>query len=356
MRRPTKARTLMYTQQLEFLGGSTVEEKLDILTARVKSLVNSNDDEIAIAVHDKDVGTAPHVHVAMHFSSPRSIRGIANQFDDRKEQLTAFTGWHAPDNLFSYLFHCTTGALLKHKYDMKCIIYANFDIQARVKLISQQVKAHSTTIQLLIADFASGKISFENLIGQIGPMASWENRRQIRHINRDLKRVKHKQYLQDMENRNITEIKTLILAGGAELKKKRELAELEMQAHAITSVDVLTPDGGFFSNYHGARGIIVELPSTTYLSGRVATQWINLLSDLTQLDRVCTFGNHETAPLNLEYIIFTVDTLGATYSTGYCSYEPIATLDDYDIPKVETDDDYIDFENELKKASHQPQP
>ena len=175
------------------------------------------------------------------------------------------------------------------------------------------------------------------------------------HIEKDLLSIKHKRYLRDMKDRGITEIKTLVLAGDIPQEKKRKLAKLEMQAHAVESIEILMPDGGYFSTYHGSRGIIVELPNSDYLSGRLATQWHNLLFDLTQFDRTGTYGNHRTVPLNLEYIIFTVDNTwnyDPVNQTPF--YSSISTLGKYNLPIVETDDDYQDFENDLKIKKANP--
>lgn len=346
----------MYTQQLQYLEGNTKREKLDKLIKKVKSVMQSPADKVGIALHDRDIETAIHVHVGMQFVNPRSLSGLARLLTDRIEQFNCFAGKNAPNNMWSYLFHCTAGSALKYQYDMNNIVYCNFDIKTRLQTIKNQVRAHATTIQMLIADFATSKISKDDLIARIGPVASWEYRQQIKHINRDLLRLVHKQYLKDMHDRHVNEIKTLILAGDVDMKKKLELARWEMQVQAVKSIEVLTPDGGYFSNYNGARGVIIELPSAGYLSGRLSTQWKNLLFDLTQFDRVGSYGNHLTVPLNLEYIIFTVDTLEYIYHNGDCSYAYIHTLDDYNLPKVETDDEYVNFENRLKKASPKPKP
>ena len=344
-----RARTIMYTQQLDYLKGTDLTEKKEKLIEKVKKLLKSPKDEIAISFHNRDPETAPHVHVGMHFFNPRSVNQLCKILDDRKEQFTVFKGKNAPNNMWSYLFHCTAGAALKRKYTTANIWFCNFDIQARVNLIKQQVKTHSTTTQMLIAEFAQEKITKEQLLERIGPASAWDNHLQISHIEKDLLSIKHKRYLRDMKDRGITEIKTLVLAGDIPQEKKRKLAKLEMQAHAVESIEILMPDGGYFSTYHGSRGIIVELPNSDYLSGRLATQWHNLLFDLTQFDRTGTYGNHRTVPLNLEYIIFTVDNTwnyDPVNQTPF--YSSISTLGKYNLPIVETDDDYQDFENDLK--------
>ena len=350
-----RARTIMYTQQLEYLKGNNLTEKKETLIERVKSLLKSPKDEIAISFHNHDPETVPHVHVGMHFSNPRSINQLCKILDDRKEQFTLFKGKNAPNNMWSYLFHCTVGAALKRKYTTANIWFCNFDIQARVNLIRKQVKAHSTTTQMLIAEFAQEKITKEQLLERIGLASAWDNRLQISHIEKDLLNIRHKRYLTDMKNRGITEIKTLILAGNVPQEKKRKLAKWEMQAHAVESIEILMPDGGYFSTYHGSRGILVEWPNSDDLSGRLATPWHNFLFDLAQFDRTGTYGNHRTVPLNLEYIIFTVDN---TWNYDPVSqmpfYSGISTLCKYNLPIVETEDDYQDFENNLKTKKANP--
>ena len=87
-----RARTIMYTQQLDYLKGTDLTEKKEKLIEKVKKLLKSPKDEIAISFHDRDPETAPHVHVGMHFFNPRSINQLCKILDDRKEQFTIFKG------------------------------------------------------------------------------------------------------------------------------------------------------------------------------------------------------------------------------------------------------------------------
>lgn len=155
-----KARNYMYQQQIDYLP--------EDMKSDVESVLNNlkGIDQWAWIIHklDKQEGkagyVAPHIHVMLHFTNPRSLNGVAEELHDAPEHVRKWDDNYK--NGFAYLIHATEGARHKYQYSAQNV-EANFDYVDLIKKISLEVGTHNskTKIEKMLDAIAKGELSLK---------------------------------------------------------------------------------------------------------------------------------------------------------------------------------------------------
>lgn len=149
---------------------------IDELEALCKKLVNA---EYAIMRHDKDIAS-DHYHIAIAYSSPRSVASIANALNMPANFVAKWD--NRKNNLFSYLTHTTAEARAeKYHYDdylddaTKC--RANFNLK---ELISRATVASGLSkVDEYAHAILDGKITKRELLNDENKHFYWNHKTKL---------------------------------------------------------------------------------------------------------------------------------------------------------------------------------
>lgn len=131
-----KAKNMMYTQQVQYMHFSDIDE----LEKQIKK--NIKPKRYALILHDKDTNEQglkvnEHVHVVLEFENARSLNNIAGLLKDNPQYIEK---WDSKvKNAYSYLIHATDTAQDQWQYDVD-EVRANFDYAELIKTMRSSRK------------------------------------------------------------------------------------------------------------------------------------------------------------------------------------------------------------------------
>lgn len=281
----------MYTQDLAHLPFK--QEKLK------EKLEKSTAIEWAYILHDKDLDQdskkiRPHFHVVLRFKDAKTLSRVSKLFEDQPQYVEA---WHSTiNNAYSYLIHETTGAQSKHHYDASEVV-ASFDFETRIKEIRQKVKKPTKKeIETAIDEYASGKISKEELQAKIGVLEMARRKVLVDHIQDILAFKKHQKFLEVFKDQKCV---VFWLYGEAGVGKTRLTREVLEQCHP-NDFCILGSQRDHFQEYGGESFIVInDLRPLDYDYGQLLT-----LLDPYEIDKMAPSRYHDKY-LNAKMIFIT---------------------------------------------------
>lgn len=136
--KPKKAKSMMITQQVEYLP-SDMKTTDECFTTIMNKLEPS---KCAVILHDKDVdddgkAKAPHVHAMISFDNARSLQNVARLLGIEPQYIEQWKGESL--NGYSYLIHATTNAEHQYQYSTDEVI-ANFDFNELMEQVREGIK------------------------------------------------------------------------------------------------------------------------------------------------------------------------------------------------------------------------
>lgn len=316
-----RVRQVMYTQDLEHLPFKLTElqERLEksgaiewafIVHDSDKKVISSDTstdgtedtyNKLSNAANEEDAKSVvirPHVHAVLKFKNPRTLGAVAKLFDDKPQYLEAWKGNF--NNSISYLIHATSGAKGKHQYKASDVV-ANFDVAKRLKEIETQVKGSKSNVSAQIEAFASGEITRDQLVKEIGVVKVAQKKKLIDSIEEVLEEQAHEEWLNKFKGK---EMLCVWLWGKAGVGKTR-LAIETFKNRGVTPT-ILGSSRDPFQPYHcnasggKAENIILDDFRPNVLE---YSDLLRILDPYSH-DKMAPARYHDR-PLNLEKIIIT---------------------------------------------------
>ncbi len=248
----TKAKAMMYVQQLAYLPLLTVEAVI----AAVENIIRP--DRWALIVHDRDVnadGTPvlPHLHLMMVFENAHHISSVAKKLMDAPQYLEIWKG--NTNNGFSYLIHETNRARKQVQYNASEVT-ANFDFCKLMEEICaeiEQAKA-KTDINALLDMLLVGGITKESVISQLSgsQYARWH--RQIDDVNAQRMRNEAEKWRVEMKESGKTVV-VIWIFGEAGTGKTRLAKEYAMKSAPYYITGTARDP---WQNYGGEHTVIID--------------------------------------------------------------------------------------------------
>ncbi|EAG5808376.1 hypothetical protein DOV16_00035 [Listeria monocytogenes] len=136
--KPKKAKSMMITQQVEYLP-SDMKTTDECFTTIMNKLEPS---KCAVILHDKNVdddgkAKAPHIHAMISFDNARSLQNVARLLGIEPQYIEQWKGESL--NGYSYLIHATTNAEHQYQYSTDEVI-ANFDFNELMEQVREGIK------------------------------------------------------------------------------------------------------------------------------------------------------------------------------------------------------------------------
>lgn len=139
-----------------------------------------------------------HFHVVLKFENAHTIASIAKLFKDEDQYVQVWKG--KIENAWSYLLHRTSGARKKYQYSPDSVV-SNFDFKKEIKSIEDKVKQSRTKISEEIEAYASGELTKEELIEEIGVLEFAKRKKTLDAVEQVLEVRRQSAWLKEFEGK-----------------------------------------------------------------------------------------------------------------------------------------------------------
>lgn len=171
-----------------------------------------------------------HFHIVLKFENAHSISSIAKLFKDEDQYVQVWKG--KIENAWSYLLHRTSGAQNKFQYSPQDVV-SNFDFKKEIKKIEDKVKQSRTKISEEIEAYASGELTKEELIEEIGVLEFAKRKKTLDAVEQFLEVRRQQEWLKEFKDKQCKVIWIWGPAGSGKTTSAKKLFEADNQSYTI---------------------------------------------------------------------------------------------------------------------------
>lgn len=171
-----------------------------------------------------------HFHIVLKFENAHTISSVAKLFKDEDQYVQVWKG--KIENAWSYLLHRTSGAQNKFQYSPQDVV-SNFDFKKEIKKIEDKVKQSRTKISEEIEAYASGELTKEELIEEIGVLEFAKRKKTLDAVEQVLEVRRQQEWLKEFKDKQCKVIWIWGPAGSGKTTSAKKLFEADNQSYTI---------------------------------------------------------------------------------------------------------------------------